>query len=424
MPESLRACLACGSDAVRAFFTADRPVPVFCNVLHRSRDEALRAPTGTLVLAACQECGHVFNAAFDAGLVDYSPSYENSLHFSGVFQEYAQALAARLVSDHDLRGATVVEIGSGKGDFLALLCAQGVAKGIGYDPSYAGEVEHAPDAGNVLVYRTLFPEDPGSLSADLVCSRHVLEHVERPAALLATLRAALGGDSRVPVYLEVPDGEYLLRTTALWDAIYEHPSHFTGASLRRVLDSAGFEGTRTGGGYGGQFLWAESWRGLQAGEGTAGTSGLRAAATRPAGVDAVLAAAGGFQQRAARLVEHWNHRLSELEAAGERVAVWGAGSKGVTFLNLVTASRTVAAVVDINPRKRHHHVPGTGHRVVAPEDLAPSPPHHVLVLNSLYRDEVRNRLTELGIDASVEVVATGVEVVTTGGPGSSTAPAS
>src|SRR5690606_26535194 len=109
----------------------------------------------------------------------YSPGYENSLHHSPTFQGWARGLATRLVEGHGLAGGTALEIGCGAGGFLSLLCEAGMARGIGFDPSYAG----APDAtvtdpSSLDLHRGLLDEAdaPPVADADLAVCRHVMEH--------------------------------------------------------------------------------------------------------------------------------------------------------------------------------------------------------------------------------------------------------
>ena len=88
----------CSTDCIRI-----PQVPIYCNVLYASRDEALNAPTGDIDLCFCENCGQLFNRSFDPSRVDYSVEYENSLHYSARFREYAQKLAQRLIDRYDLR---------------------------------------------------------------------------------------------------------------------------------------------------------------------------------------------------------------------------------------------------------------------------------------------------------------------------------
>lgn len=388
-------CPVCAGADLQDVLETVRPVPVFCNWLYDDAASALAATTGQVRLVACRGCGHVFNSEHDEALMAYGAGYENSLHFSSTFQEYAVALAARLVTQHGLHGGTALEVGSGKGDFLALLVEKGLGRGVGYDPSYDGEQDRQVGGGLVTFVRALFPERLADLDVDLVCARHVLEHLERPTALVDTLRPAFGEGTKAVLYAEVPDGGYLLRETALWDLIYEHPSHFTAASLHRLLAGGGLPVTALGTSFGGQYLWAEATARPQ-----------HDAVPRP-GVTEVLEAAEGFGQRAVTTVDHWADELARAATAGRRVALWGAGSKGVSFLNMVPGAQDVDAVVDVNPRKHGRHVPGTGQQVVPPSALAASPPDDVVVLNPLYVSEVRAELASLGVTAVVRAAWTG-----------------
>src|SRR5688572_12894943 len=109
MPEP---CPVCDSAATAALAEFPR-VPVYCNVLRPFREEALAADVAEMRLERCGGCGHMFNAAFRPELMAYDPRYENSLHFSPLFQTYASEMAARLVERYGLRGKQVVEIGCG-----------------------------------------------------------------------------------------------------------------------------------------------------------------------------------------------------------------------------------------------------------------------------------------------------------------------
>ena len=82
---------------------------------------------------------------------------------------------------------------------------------------------------------------------------------------------------------------------------------------------------------------------------------------------------------------------------GWRVALWGAGSKGVTFLNTVDRGELIGAVVDLNPRKHGKHVAGTGQVVEPPESLVGHGVDAILVANPVYEEEIRQRCSQLGL---------------------------
>lgn len=373
-------CPVCASTALQPFF-AQEGLPALCNALWPDRTAAEAATRGDVRLAVCTDCGMITNTAFDPGVFGYSPQYENSLHFSPAFQNFASGLAERLVEQHDLHGIDIVEIGPGGGDFLAMLCRLGDNRGTGYDPSH--EPDRAPDLDpRVTIVGHEFPDD-GSPKGRLVCARHVLEHVPDPAGLLGAMARSLDADG--VAYLEVPDGWYLVDRVALWDVIYEHCHHFTAPALRRLAGVVGLRLLDSGTAFGDQFLWADAALGA-------------APAGAPDGerVDAIVARAVRFGERATALLAETAEVIGGLVEDGP-VVLWGAGSKGVTFLNMVEGATGVRAVVDINPHKRGRYVPVSGHPVIAPADLVDDAPATAIVLNPLYVDEIGGQLAELGL---------------------------
>ena len=109
-------------------------VPTTSNVLFHTQAEARAVPMGTLDLATCDTCGLLWNAAFDDRLVDYSKGYEETQGFSPTFRKWLEATTQQLSNERDLRGKLVVEVGCGKGEFLASLCAESGGPGNRYRP--------------------------------------------------------------------------------------------------------------------------------------------------------------------------------------------------------------------------------------------------------------------------------------------------
>jgi hypothetical protein len=387
-------CTVCRSDEIRPLLLIDG-VPAHCNLLWPGRQEALAATRGDIHLCFCPQCGHLFNAAFDAERMAYTQEYENSLHFSPLFQEYATALAQELIERHDLRGKEIVEIGSGKGDFLHLLCALGDNRGIGFDASYVPDPEKEL-GGRVRFVQEFYSEANSWQAADLVCCRHVLEHIERPDEFVAMVRRSLGdrrtAASETAVFFEAPDALYTLRDLGIWDIIYEHCSYFSRPSLARLFEQNDFRVQRLASVFNGQFLTIEA---------VPVAAGIAVAGDRQAEVAELAGLAEAFAGNYRQKVSAWEARLAEMAAAGQRVVIWGTGSKGVTFLNSVPAARQIAYAVDINPRKQGMFVAGSGQKIVSPAFLVAYQPDVVIIMNPNYEAEISNQLAALGVTASV-----------------------
>jgi SAM-dependent methyltransferase len=382
-------CPVCSFPGMDFFFEME-DVPVFCNVLYASAEAARAAERGTITLGMCRQCTHVFNFTFEPSRVAYTPAYENSLHFSPHFHRYAEGLARELIERYGIRNKTVLDIGCGKGDFLKLMVALGNNRGIGFDASY-----RADDA--VHDERLTFIQDFYSTAyvhhhADLYTCRHVLEHLPNPSRLLQDVHASLQNNPAGILYIEVPNALWTLEQGGIWDVIYEHCSYFTPSSLRRLMEECGFDVLRMYDSFGGQYLAAECT--------------LRHATSQPLGqpqadIHHLASLAQAFSERHLSNVKAWKDTLIRLREEGKRIVVWGSGSKGVTFLNLVSGKEHIECVVDVNPRKHNLYTPCTAHHVVAPEDLGHIQPDVVIVMNPVYADEIRSTLAGLGLEPQI-----------------------
>lgn len=366
-------------------------VPVFCNVQWSTHDEALAATRGSIDLRFCRSCGHVFNATFDPTLLEYSESYENSLHFSPRFQEHAERLAGRLISKFDLRNKTVVEIGCGKGEFISLLCEAGGNKGYGFDASYAPDREMQTTSDSVTFIREFFGAKHKHLGADFLCCRHVLEHIDDPISFLQEIQGATAAGKQSAAYFEVPNASYSFEDSGIWDLIYEHCSYFSADSARRAFRLAGMEVLETYTDFGNQFLCIET---ISASENMSHAPDEKPSAALEQNIH-------NFADFYRSTISAWDDKLENMQKNGDRVVVWGAGSKGVTFLNCIASSSAVDYVVDINPNKSGLYISGTGHEILDVEKMVRRAPDQVIIMNPVYKQEIEKLLSDAGIDASV-----------------------
>jgi SAM-dependent methyltransferase len=335
----------------------------------------------------------VFNEAFDESLVKYGGQYENALHFSPHFREYAEKLAEELVASYSVRGKRVVELGCGDGSFLSALCRLGDNRGFGFDPAFdparAGEI----DARVSIVQKYYGPETAGE-PADFVCCRHVLEHIPKPYSFIRHVRDTVGNRPGTFVFFEVPDVSWTLEQMGIWDIIYEHCNYFSRVAIRRLFAAGGFEPIATSSVYGGQFLT------IRARPGPVAPTFPRIPDSEDAHFRALI---DRFGDRQKTKVAEWRTRLVDLARQGKRAVLWGAGSKGVTFLNTLgmDSGSGLTHIVDVNPRKQGCFVAGSGQQIISPQTLRSLKPDVVVIMNLVYSDEIKLALRDLGVDAAV-----------------------
>ncbi|MFP5375276.1 MAG: class I SAM-dependent methyltransferase [Acidimicrobiia bacterium] len=385
-------CPSCGAGGQEAFHS-QRGIPTNSCLLLPTREEALAHPRGDLELTFCPACGFVWNAAFDPALAEYSGRYEETQAFSPRFVEFSRSLAKRWVEEFGLHDRSVLEIGCGKGEFLVHMAEAGLGRGTGIDPGTNPDRIDPRWAGRLSWILDFYSDRYAHLSADAVVCRHTLEHIALVGEFVAMLRRTIGDRPGTVVLFELPDVQRVLDEVAFWDVYYEHCSYFTAASLASLFARSGFEVLDVSLAYDDQYLLLEA----RPAPGPAdGPVPLDAAAMR--------ASVEHFARAYAEQVARWAAATAEVTAGGGRVAVWGAGSKGVAFLNAPGIGGNVDVAVDVNPYKAGMFMAGTGHGIVAPEALVGAPPDLVVVMNPAYLDEIAGQLAGLGLSPRLEAV--------------------
>jgi hypothetical protein len=386
------ACPVCLTRGVVPFLRL-KQIPVQCNLLWPTAASARSVPRGDICLVFCLHCGHIFNGCFDTALAQQASLDEGPLDPSPCLQEYAVWLARRLVQRHELRGKDAIEISSGRGDFLALLCELGGNRGTGFDPHY----KPAAGAANktVTLIHDSFSERYAHYRADIVYCRHYLERVPQPRDFMALVRRTIGPRPKTAVFFEVSNVLFTLRQLAIWDLLYERHSYYSPRSLVHLFARAGFKLVDLEETFDGRFLAIEA---------------------RPAVRDVTLSEddreetsrlIGGLEAFAGQCWQKlgiWRQRLNRMSARKQRVVVWGTGRQAATFLNaLQVENSTIQYVVDENPARKDQFIAGTAQQTVSPEFLKQYRPQTIIALNPKHRSVIRQQSQALDLNPLIMV---------------------
>jgi SAM-dependent methyltransferase len=382
-------CPSCGGGQVKIFYEA-LSTAVNSVLLLSSRKQALDFPTGEIRLGFCGECGFIYNSSFDQRLVEYSSRCEESQGFSPFFRAWHQDLARRLIDRHALRGKKIVEIGCGKGEFLAFLCDLGDNRGIGFDPAYIPDRITPEAAGRIQFIPQFFTDTNGQCEADFLCCKMTLEHIADTANFIAMIRRSLQQQPGARVFFQVPNVSRVLEEEAFWDVYYEHCSYFSTGSLSRLFRKTGFDVLDVGLEYSDQYITIETRIGT--GE---------APHDAECDLDNINTLVERFAIRVPERIALWRKRLESYRAKGLKTVAWGAGSKGVTFLSTLNVPGSVEFVVDVNPNMSGHYLAKTGLEILSPSALRDYQPDIVIVMNPVYRKEVVAELADLGLRPEV-----------------------
>lgn len=354
------------------------------NVVMRTRQEAVEAACAPFELSVCTGCGLAFNSRFAPELLHYDSRYDNDVP-SSVFAQYYTHIAGLLRDQLALNEGTVYDVGCGKGAFLDELCRLCPAvQGVGIDPSCVPR-----ERGRVSLIRGLFSPEQLTQDPSLVLCRHVLEHIEDPVAFVRMLSASLRRYPGCPLYLEVPELDWIFRNGAFWDFCYEHCNYFTRSSLERTARMGGFDKLHAATSFEGQYQWLL----------------CRGAAETVSDHDT----ASMILERAQRYAEWEQDRIrvvrDRVEVASKQGSciLWGMATKGVVFANMIDPTgELIDGGVDMNTKKHRRFVPGAGHEIHEPAWIKQlAGPLTIVVMNPNYASEIGEQVRQLNVTAEL-----------------------
>ena len=383
-------CPNCETVGMSIFYEL-QDVPVHSVLLQNSRDAALNYPKGDILLAFCETCGFITNIAFDPNLQKYSSGYEATQSFSPTFNEFHHRLANRLVETYKLYGKDILEIGCGQGEFLTILCELGDNNGIGFDPAY--EIGSSKDP-RINIIKDFYSDKYSNIQTDFICCKMTLEHIDKTAEFLNMIRRSIGVQNETIVFFQVPDMTRVLQECAFWDIYYEHCSYFFPGSFSYLFQSNGFEVLNLTKEYNDQYLMIESRP----------TIVPESIIDCKKDTDKCRELVQSFSRRSSGIINHWHTYIKNKFNQGKKLVVWGAGSKGVAFLSTLHIYEEIEFAVDINPNKIWSYLAGTGQKIVSPEFLVDYQPDIILLMNSVYRTEVEQKLQSLGIPGEIVAI--------------------
>ncbi|MFZ1530376.1 MAG: NAD-dependent epimerase/dehydratase family protein [Ferruginibacter sp.] len=325
-----------------------KSVPLIQNRVFPTPAEARKTTCMDVTLAQCSDTGFVFSAYFNELAIDYDIHYQNEQSHSAYFQKHLEGVI-EIMQDNNCLGEKVIEIGCGKAYFLEMLAARGVDI-TGFDPTYEGNSDK--------VVKDFFTEKYSDINADFIILRHTLEHISLPFDFIKSVAKA--NNYRGQIYIEVPTFDWIIDNNAVEDIFYEHCNYFTLETLQMFFSKS------TGGHFfNGQYIYV-----------IANLADVKTDIGKRNFTPYEIQ----FQEK----MSAYEKLINE-----ENVAIWGAGAKGSTFLNLLDKNADkISYVIDINPRKQNMYIGGTGHPVYAPGVLAQNPVNTIIIMNRNYAKEI------------------------------------
>jgi len=329
----------------------------------------------------CQECGFVQLAQMP------DPSFYNNYlmttSHSVQMRKFQQSQASDFVQRFCLSGKRVIEIGCGDGNYLNYLHQAG-SNVAGIEASSRFQEMSRKRGFTVfsgyISRENAIPEAPW----DGFVTRQVLEHIPDPNGFLQGIRASLA--SGAVGLVEVPSLEQSLEGYRFYDFFSDHVNYFSALTLQHALERNAFEVIEISREMGGEYNVA--------------------LVQVPQDFEFME-----LQRIVDTLTQEINSFIESYQCIGKRVAIWGAGGKGITAL-AVAHIRDVAYVVDSDPYKQGLFTPVSHFPVVAPDMLAKDPVEAVVITALAYRDEIITQLRkDIGFTGQIAVLGRHFQVI-------------
>lgn len=379
-------CKLCGSSDTFDFFQLP-PVPTQDGIMCASEAAAMDVVKGEIDLRFCKQCGFIRNEGYDPNKISFD-DYDFSNDHSPIFKTYVTELCDRLIEQYELKGKTIIDIGSGDGVFLKTICEKGGNKGIGIDPGFDIKKIKNATIAEVSFIREYYSEKHRNLKPDFIACRLMLDLLEDQSNFLKMLRKNLDNCPSTIIYFEVPNAIYTFKDRVIWNVVYEHGAWYTPDSFAYQFELCGFEVLNVAPCWNDEFLGIEVRPKLL---------NEKINLPDPENIKQLGTTIQAFNTDFQKIIHKCKTKIEHIQKTNIKTIAWGAGARAVTFFNLFDIKKEVPFIIDINDKRHDKYLPGSGQKIVAPEFILNYQPSLVIITNPTYAKEIKAHIFKLDL---------------------------
>lgn len=349
-----------------------------------------------LVIRTCTACWLTQTEDFADREEFFSGDYAYFSSFSRTWLDHAKAYVETMRDRFALMQTSLVaEVAANDGYLLQYVKALDIPC-YGVEPTH-GTAQAARQKG-IDVVEAFFGRDLAAKlagdgrQADLVAANNVLAHVPDINDFVAGFALLLKPEGVAT--FEFPHILEMVRGNQFDTAYHEHYSYLSLLAVERIFARNGLTvfDVETTPHHGGS-LRVYACRADHGAHAVTPAVALMLETESLAGLESEVFHAG-FQASAEAARDAFRIFLKDANAAGLKVAAYGAAAKGNTLLNFAGATaRDIAFVVDRNPAKQGRFMPGSQIPIVGEERLISEQPDRVVILPWNIETEIRNQLS-------------------------------
>jgi 2-polyprenyl-3-methyl-5-hydroxy-6-metoxy-1,4-benzoquinol methylase len=302
------------------------------NLNDKKNDNAIE-----LRICQCASCGLV---QLENDPVDY---YKNVITAASLTEGSKAALVNEwqpFINKYSLGEKNAIEIGSARGDFLEVLGRLGL-KALGLENS-AENIFHSREKcmsvkqGYLLDGKNLIDERYA-----LVVCNNFLEHQPLTKEFICGMHTLLREDGII--YISVPNLDYMLQKSCLYEFVADHLVYFTEATLKLAFEMNSFEVLE-------QYY-------------------------KNNGNDLVLVAKpkkildlNTTKEQADKIIESVKNVVKKASCAGNKIAIWGAGHRALALMAMAKLEE-VECIVDSAAFKQNKLSPILHKKIISPTEF-------------------------------------------------------
>lgn len=391
--ENSKICYLCGSNNTKEFFRLP-PIPTMDGVMSPTREAAVNAITGEIILHYCKDCSYIGNEGYDPEKINFN-DYDFSNAHSPSFAKHTSEICDRLINTYGIKGKTILDVGCGDGYFLKNICKAGLNKGIGIDPGFDYS-KHKKNGLDLTFIRDYYSDQYAHLDLDLLTCRHVISVLEDPAQLVQSFRDNLAAQKDSIIYIDTPNAYHTYKDLVIWNVVYEHRSWFSPSSLKYLLEKCGFDVLNI------STCWNDEYLNIEAKLSTEPKQHkLNQFINKEQDLESIIL---NFEAEYHLLKNKYEDKINRLREDRKRILAWGAGARSVSFFNLFDLTNLVPSIIDINEQRQGKYLPGTGQSIVSPEFMNEYQPDVVIITNPTYAAEIKAQIVSHGHSPEIWVL--------------------
>lgn len=348
-------CRVCDNDFFKEPLLSYENMPRAAQFMPGKADLANEKGAG-LTVCQCSGCGLV---QLSGEPVPYYKEVVRAAAFSGDMKDFRVKQFADIMQKYSLKDKKVIEIGCGRGEYLAIIKQCGMdAHGLEYSEASVLECTKKnlkASKGFIESGNRVLKDAP--FDAFFILS--FLEHLPDPNSLLRGIwnNLADGGVGLV----EVPNFNMIIKNKLFAEFIGDHLAYFTKETLAETLKLNGFDVIEC------REIWYDYI--------------ISAVVKKRRKLDI-----SDFNDHQARLKKDVEGYISRFE--NKKVAIWGAGHQAFAIISLLNLGGRIKYVVDSATFKQGKFTPATHVPIVSPDALDQDPVDAVIVMAGGYSDEV------------------------------------